>query len=64
MLAEAILPILRVRAMDRFIANENIQRYNRLLAEATDEKRRAYLRSLINEEQRKLAPVASQGVSA
>jgi hypothetical protein len=41
------------RYADRFIRHQTIQRYRRLLATATDEVRRDYLRGLVAAEQQK-----------
>jgi hypothetical protein len=41
------------RYADRFIRHQTIQRYRRLLATATDEVRRGYLRGLVAAEQQK-----------
>jgi hypothetical protein len=41
------------RYADRFIRHQTIQRYRRLIAAATDEVRRDYLRGLVAAEQQK-----------
>ena len=43
----------RTRYAERLIRHQMIQRYRRLLATATDEVRRDYLRGLVAAEQRK-----------
>ncbi len=47
------MPLQEEGSMDRFIQNENIQRYRKLLERATDESQRQQLLKLLSEEEMK-----------
>lgn len=45
----------REQAMDRFVTQGNIRRFNRLLAGTSDDQQRQLINRLLDEEMRKLA---------
>ena len=47
-----------VHAMERFIHNENIRRYRKLLAEEQNEEKRNIIRKLLAEEEAKDVPAS------
>jgi hypothetical protein len=47
--------------MERYIHNENIRRYRRLLAEEKDEEKRNTIRKLLAEEEAKEVPSSPKG---
>lgn len=51
------------RAVDRSVAHLNIERYRRLLAEETDEKKRRVLIRLLEEEEAKLSSLPPRSPS-
>lgn len=50
--------------MERFIARENIRRYNRMLTDTSDEAKKATLRQLLRDEERRLAVLEAGTLNA